>query len=73
MSRRSWAGVPLLALAILAIGGDGTSAQAPTYDVLIRGGRIVDGTGAPWYAADLAVAGGRIAAIGRLDRATARR
>ena len=73
MSRRSWAGVLLLALPILAVGrGDGTSAQTPTYEVLIRGGRIVDGTGAPWYAGDVAVAGGRIAAIGRLDRATAR-
>lgn len=49
------------------------AAQEPVFDVLIRGGRIVDGTGAPSYAADLAVRDGRIAAIGRLDPARARR
>ena len=34
------------------------------YDILIRGGRVVDGTGAPAYPADVAIEGGRIAAIG---------
>jgi N-acyl-D-amino-acid deacylase len=48
------------------------AAQNPTYDILLRGGRIVDGTGAPSYHADLAVQGGKIVAIGRLDRASAR-
>jgi len=48
-------------------------AQAPTFDLIIRGGRIVDGTGAPSYQADLAVRDGRIAAIGRLDPSRARR
>lgn len=43
------------------------------FDVLIRGGRLIDGTGSPWSAADLAVQDGRIAAIGRLAAATARR
>jgi len=47
-------------------------AQSATYDVLIRGGRIIDGTGAPWYAGDIAITDGRIAAIGRLDGASAR-
>ena len=27
---------------------------AETFDVLIQGGRIIDGTGAPWYVADIA-------------------
>ncbi len=43
------------------------------YDLLIRHGRIVDGTGAPWYYADLAISNGKIAAIGRLPGATAKR
>ena len=43
------------------------SATVPPYDVVIHGGRIVDGTGAPWYAGDIAIANGRIAAIGRFS------
>src|SRR6476646_4472299 len=41
------------------------------YDLLFRNARIVDGSGSPWYRADLAVAGDRIAAIGWLDGAEA--
>ena len=44
-----------------------------SYDLLFRGGRVVDGTGAPWFAADVAVRDGRIAAIGRLEGARATR
>ena len=41
------------------------------YDLLIRNATVVDGTRAPRYGADIAIAGGRIAAIGRLDAARA--
>lgn len=44
---------------------------AERFDLLIRSGRVVDGTGAPWYGADVAIRGGRIAAIGRLNGADA--
>ena len=43
------------------------------YDILITGGRVLDGTGAPAVAADVAIAGGRIAAIGPLGDAIADR
>ena len=39
------------------------SAQAPAYDLILRGGRIVDGTASPWYAADLAIKGETIVRI----------
>lgn len=44
-----------------------------TYDTIIRGGRIVDGTGYPAFRGDIGITGGRIAAIGNLARAEARR
>lgn len=44
-----------------------------TYDLLIRGGRLLDGTGNPWVLADVAVRADRIVAVGRLEGATARR
>lgn len=45
--------------------------QAADYDILIRDARVVDGTGNPWFRANVGVRGGQIAGIGRLDRKTA--
>jgi N-acyl-D-amino-acid deacylase len=44
----------------------GAHADAPTYDLVIRGARVLDGTGSPWYYADVAVSGDRIVAVGKL-------
>jgi dihydroorotase/N-acyl-D-amino-acid deacylase len=51
------------------------AAQAPQYDVLITGGTVIDGTGAPRYRADVAITGNRITRISRdpLARTSARR
>lgn len=38
-----------------------------SYDLVIKNGTVIDGSGAPRYRADVAVANGRIAAIGRVD------
>ncbi len=46
---------------------------APTYDLLITGGRIVDGTGNPWFRGDVAIRGDRIVAVGRVPPLPARR
>jgi N-acyl-D-amino-acid deacylase len=43
------------------------------YDVLLKNGRIVDGTGNPWYRGDVAIQEGRIAAIGSLGPVDAHR
>ena len=39
------------------------------FDVVIRGGRVLDGTGSPWRVADIGIRGGKIARVGRLGRA----
>ncbi|MCS7043309.1 MAG: D-aminoacylase [Bryobacteraceae bacterium] len=43
------------------------------YDILIRNARVIDGTGNPWFHSSIAIREGRIAAIGRLEGATAKR
>jgi N-acyl-D-amino-acid deacylase len=60
----------LTCLSALAVAG----AQAPAsrFDVIIAGGRVVDGTGAPWVHADVGIIGDRIAAVGALRREDAR-
>src|SRR5215470_5516831 len=47
--------------------------EETSYDVLFTNARVVDGTGAPWFSADVGVRAGRIAAVGRLAGAPARR
>ena len=49
------------------------SAQTRSYDLLITGGRIVDGSGNPWYYGDVGIRGDTIVAIGKLDAAQASR
>jgi N-acyl-D-amino-acid deacylase len=58
----------------LALLGSGLRAEAPpSCDLLFEGGRVVDGTGAPWFRADVCVSGDRIAAVGHVDGTSARR
>src|SRR5574340_485620 len=46
---------------------------AAPYDLIIRNARVLDGAGNPWFHADVAVSGGRIAAVGNLKDAAAAR
>ncbi len=52
--------------------GQATPAAAPGFDVVIANGRIVDGTGAPWFRGDVGIVGDRIQAIGDLKGAAAK-
>jgi N-acyl-D-amino-acid deacylase len=57
----------VLPLALLLLSG-----AANPYDVVIRNGHIIDGTGSPWYSGDIGIRGGRIATIGNLTSAPAK-
>ncbi|MBS1871953.1 MAG: D-aminoacylase [Acidobacteria bacterium] len=46
-------------------------AAAQPFDILIRNGQIIDGTGSPWYSGDIGIRNGRIAAIGQLANSPA--
>src|SRR5262245_7280185 len=56
-------------LALLAFTGAANAAERPRdgYDVVIANGRIVDGSGNPWFYGNVAIKNGRIAEIGRVD------
>ncbi len=57
----------------MPLGQEGDGMQ---YDTLITGGKVIDGTGNPWFYGDVAIEGERIVAIappGRLDPADAAR
>lgn len=57
--------VMMICFAVVASG----AVPEPPYDLVIRNGHIMDGTGSPWYSADVGIRSGRIAAIGNLSRA----
>jgi dihydroorotase/N-acyl-D-amino-acid deacylase len=73
MSARTLAAASL-ALGILFAAGacaPAASDAAAPFDIVIANGHVIDGTGSPWYAADVGIRGGRIAAIGNLSAAAA--
>ena len=63
--------VPILSALLLCASGR-LAAEAP-FDLILENGHVVDGTGSPWYSGDVGIRDGRIAAIGNLAGATARR
>lgn len=63
----------LLAAALLLLPAWAQRGAGPPYDLVIRNGRVVDGTGNPWRYADVAVRGDRISAVGRVPAGAGRR
>ena len=58
-------------LALALVSAASLPAQVQRFDILITGARVVDGSGSPWYFADVGIQGDTISAIGRLGDATA--
>ncbi len=76
MYTNRWLALTLAAaLPTIATSQPGSAASpAPlSCDLLFAGGRVVDGTGAPWFRADVCVSCDRIAAVGQLQGAATRR
>src|SRR5215510_12018734 len=68
--------VALLCIVALSAGilfAPNSTSAAPAYDIIIRHGRVVDGSGQPGFLADVAITKDRIVRIGNLQNATATR
>jgi len=65
--------LPTAVLAALVLVACASAPPAPEYDLIVRGGTVYDGSGAPGRRADVGVRGDRIAAIGDLSQSSAKR
>ncbi|HZA51143.1 MAG TPA: hypothetical protein VE549_10400, partial [Myxococcaceae bacterium] len=63
----------LVTVLIATLAFSAAAAERVDFDLVLANGRVVDGTGAPWFRADVGIRGDRIAAIGNLSAAKTRR
>lgn len=78
MRKRILIAAGAIAALLLILGGGewlraAQSADGESFDLVIRNGHVIDGTGSPWYSGDVGIRDGRIAAIGSLASASAKR
>ena len=69
--KRHWIIVCIMLTIIL--GAFPANANYPHFDAIITGGKVIDGTGNPWYYADVGIINDRIAVMGNLEGAAAGR
>jgi N-acyl-D-amino-acid deacylase len=63
----------LIGMLLFSLVSNANTASAPQYDLIIKNGQVIDGSGRPGYTADLAIKSDRIVRIGSLKSATAAR
>jgi len=64
-----WNAVFLTMVLLFALAPLESQEQTRSFDIVITNGRIIDGTGSPWYAGDVGIRNGKIASIGNLSAA----
>src|SRR5215475_522302 len=71
---RNWTTFAVFALFLIILSTLLAGAQdKKPFDIIVRNGHIIDGTGSPWYSGDLGIRDGKIAAIGNLAQAASTR
>ncbi|MEZ4454950.1 MAG: amidohydrolase family protein [Gemmatimonadales bacterium] len=65
MAQRSWLARAGATMVVLALAPGAVAGQGGRYDVVIRGGTVIDGTGAVGFRADVAIRGDRVVAVSR--------
>ncbi|HEU5415003.1 MAG TPA: D-aminoacylase [Candidatus Angelobacter sp.] len=68
-----WQSVVLVIVVLAAMGGAQQAPSVQPYDVVILNGKIIDGSGNPWYSGDIGIRGDRIETIGKLQGVQAKR
>ncbi len=63
----------LVLISFLLALSTGFAQQGASFDLIFTNGHIIDGTGSPWYSGDVGIRDGKVAAIGNLSAASAKR
>src|SRR5467141_1196453 len=67
---QQWKSMFLSLILLFGLASIEARVPAQSFDIVITNGRIIDGTGSPWYSGDIGIRAGKIAAIGNLSAAS---